>query len=265
MALKFFGIGSAQIPDRVGETTDIANMNTDYLRMLTDEHSLEGKEGKTGTWNLIGAITNHKKIMKPEDAENPRQVKCWEHVKAPFLYVEGTTIDEHPNAQAAEALVKFCHANPNLPLKVGLSIEGLILQRGSEDKSDPAYKQLKKTIAEGVALTVKPCNPYCFLQPYHDLTKSEMDEVSLPKEVIESLLASPDRKASFINRPELTIKRKIDNLRKSLSDVTKGGTTAMKCWSCGETEKMFKTSISNRCKKCGSARSMDEIWKALNE
>lgn len=263
MAFKFFGIGSAENKDRIGEWTDIAQMNVDSLRLVTDEHSMEGNDGKSGAWNIVGSVTFHQKIMKREDCKTPRQLKCWEIAQVPFLYVECELINEHPNAQAAEALIKYCALNPDLPLQVGLSIEGLVLRRGSENKEDPEYKHLVNTIAEGVAVTVRPCNPKCRLFPMNDLLKSDFN-IQMPDKLLKSIMEAPEAATSFRNRPELVLERKIRDLRKSIDDVKRGGVTSVKCWACDHSDRMFKSSIANRCSKCNSAFSMNDIWEAIN-
>lgn len=230
--MKFFGAGAVESPDKVGETVNIRNLQVQFLRFVSDEHAFdkspEDVPGKNGSWNLIGSVTFNKKIFSTQDCATPRELKVWNAVQAPFLYVEGETIPNHPNAQAADAVIQYCHANPDSPLKVGLSIEGLILKRGSDDKNDPNYKKLEQSLAEGVAITVRPAHPKALLFPWVDLAKS--DHVpQIPESLMKSLLAIPEAKASVNNRPELVLKRRIETLRKSIDDVKKGGTTSVKC------------------------------------
>lgn len=220
----------------------------------------------SGMWCLVGSITNHRKIFNEKECLTPREKYCWQKVGGiPFLYVEGDLINGNPNAKAAEALIKYCHANPDIPLKVGLSVEGMTLQRKSDDKNNPDYNILDKTIAEGVSLTVKPANSLCFVQPMQDLMKSEMEAIQIPEKLMKSLMDLPEAATSFKDKPEVVLNHRLERLRKSLEDVKKGGVTSIKCWNCGTSERMFKSSISNRCSKCNGPRSMSDIWSALNE
>lgn len=266
--MRFFGAGAVQSPDKVGEIIDLNGLNINHLRFVSDEHAFDKNEedtpNKHGAWNMVGAIISSKKIFSEKDCETPRQLKVWNAVQAPFLYVEGETIPEHPNAQAVDSVIKFCHANPDIPLKVGLSIEGLILRRGSDDKNSPEYKQLKQSLAEGVAVTIRPAHPKAVLFPWVDMAKSDVVP-QIPEKLMKHLLEVPEATASFKHKPELTLKRRIEQLRKSIEDVKRGGTTSVKCWGCNNSERMFKSSLSNRCTKCGSAFSMSDIWNALNK
>lgn len=266
--MRFFGAGAVQSPDKIGETINLSGLNCSFLRFISDEHAFDKSSddtpNKNGSWNLVGAVTYNKKIFSEKDCENPRQLKVWQAVQAPFLYVEGETIPEHPNAQAVDSVIRFCAANPEIPLKVGLSIEGLILKRGSDDKNNPSYKNLDQSLAEGVAVTIRPAHPKAVIFPWVDLAKSDTP-VKIPENMMKSLMEMPEAQSSFKHRPELTIKRKIESLRKSIDDVKKGGSCAVKCWGCNHSERMFKSSLTNRCSKCGSAFSMSDIWNSLNK
>lgn len=260
MGLKVFGLGAVQSVDKQGELIEIANIDTSNLRMITDEHNSDQK----GAWCIVGGITGHKKILSEKDCETPRQKKCWDLVKVPYLYVEGELADGHPNADAAAALIRYTAANPDIPLKIGMSIEGLILKRGGPEGSQE-HKVIKQSSADAIAITAKPCNPQAQMFPMNDLMKSSIEPP--PAEYLQKFIKSEGATESFKHRPEIRLQQKLQELKKSLEDVLKGGTCSVKCWSCGDTERMFKASRewSNRCKKCGDARSMQDIWNALNQ
>lgn len=260
MGFKVFGLGAVQSVDKQGELIEIANIDTSNLRMITDEHNSDQK----GAWCIVGAITDHKKILSEKDCETPRQKKCWDLVKVPYLYVEGELAEGHPNAEAAAALIKYTAANPDIPLKIGMSIEGLILERGGAENT-PQHKIIKKSSADAVAITAKPCNPKAQMFPMNDLMKSSIEPP--PQEYLKKFIDSSDAKESFKHKPDIRLQQKLEELKKSLEDVLNGGTCSVKCWNCGDTERLFKASRewSNRCKKCGDARSMNDIWKALNQ
>jgi hypothetical protein len=252
MGLKIYGIAAVESPDRVGETIVIRDINTDSLRYLNDEHSGD-------MFSMLGAITKHKKILSRQDCEDARQAKCWEQVKRPLLYVEGELADEHdhPNAQAAAALLKFIHQNPSLPLKVGFSIEGGILQRGGHNNS-----RLEKTQAEGISLTVKPCHPDVRLFLQNDLMKS-LTPVDLPAKYLEALKKS-GYTPSFKESKYLELLPKVEKLKKSVAAFV-DGITHITCKKCGQSTRLFKSSTDwpNACHKCNNGYKMKDIYKAL--
>ena len=108
--MMIYGIGAAQVPDKSGETIDIAGLDVSGLSYLNDEHGEKMRD-------MIGAVRRHKKIFRPEDAVSEWQKQCWNEVKAPFLYFEADIIDdpEHEDAKAAKSLLKYVAAHPELP------------------------------------------------------------------------------------------------------------------------------------------------------
>jgi ribosomal protein L37E len=253
MGLKIYGVAAVQSPDRVGETIIIKDINTDALRYINDEHSGD-------MFSMLGAITAHKKILSRNDCVSPRHIKCWDKVQKPFLYVEGELADEHdhPNAQAAAALLKFTHQHPELPLKVGFSIEGGILQRG-EGKQ---HSTLEKTQGEGVSLTVKPCHPDVQLFLQNDLMKS-LVPIDMPPKYIEALKKS-GYTPSFKETKYTQLLPKLEKLKKSMEQFV-DGITHISCKKCGQSTRLFKSSHEwpNACHKCGNGYKMKDIYKAL--
>lgn len=252
--MRFYGVGAAQVVDNSGETIIIDNIDTSRLRLLTDEHGADA-------WSMIGGVDYHKKIHSSEECEDEHQRRCWEAVKAPFLFVRGEIAEQsgHPNAQAAASLLRFVSSKPDLPLKVGLSVEGGILERTGADQ-----KVLNKTIATGVALTVKPCNPKCVLFAEQDLTKSDWG--GTPPKAYYEALAKSDATRSFIEVPKVVLLMHLDTLKKSVEDYY-GSFTSMKCWRCGQGVRFFKSSrdVPNRCGHCSSAFRMSDIYNAMTK
>lgn len=261
MGTSFYGVGAAQNVDKSGEILKIENLDDSKLSILTDEHAMS----EQGSWAVLGAITAHKKIFSEKDCENPYQLKCWKETKVPFLYVEGELSDDegHPNAQAAAALMKFAAKHPDYSLQPGLSIEGSILERGGSDN-----KVLEKTSAYGVALTIKPCNPIARLHLMHDLQKSDT-VTPAPIEYIDKLSKSLgiSRMKDLTKEPATLLKKKVDNLKKSLEDYVNGTTTNLKCYHCGKDRRFWKNSadIPHRCDNCGKAFTMASLFKAMNK
>lgn len=250
--MRWYGIGAAQNSDSAGETIIIDNMDTSKLRVFCDEHGSDA-------WSIIGGINYHKKIHSAEECEDDHQRRCWEQARVPFLFVRGEIAEQsgHPNAQAAASLLRFVSSKPDLPLKVGLSIEGGILERAGQDN-----KTLNKTVATGVAFTVKPANPKCVLFAEQDLAKS----YTTPPKAYYEALAKSQATHAFIESPKLMLLMHLDSLKKSVDDYL-GGFTSMKCWHCGDGVRFFKSSrdIPNRCPKCSSAFRAFDIYKAMTK
>jgi len=254
MGTRIYGIGAAENPDNSGETILIDNIDTSKLRYWNDEHGEDA-------WSMIGSIDYHKKIHNLQECEDDRQRRCWNVAKVPFLYVAGELADDtgHPNAEAAAALIKFTAGRPDIPLHIGGSVEGGILQRSGADN-----KTLSNTIATGISFTIKPCNPRCSLFLENDLMKSEVS--STPPQAYYEALKKSAATSSFIERPQLILWMQVETLKKSLDDYL-GGFTSMKCHGCGEPHRFFKSSkdIPNGCGKCGRSFRLSDVWKALNK
>lgn len=253
MGLKIYGIGACQSPDNSGETILIDNIDTSKLRYINDEH-------QETMFSMIGGITYHKKIHSANECTDERELRCWNHAKAPFLFFKGELASDtdHPNAQSAAALIEFCAARPDLPLQPGMSVEGGILERSGSDN-----KILSKTLATGLSVTVKPCHPRCALFMEGDLRKSQTSNV-IPEVYIEALKKS-DATSSFRENQKAVLKVYLEILEKSAADYF-GGFTHLKCYHCGVGVRFFKSSrqVPNRCQRCSAPFTLNDIWKAMN-
>ena len=253
MSTKVYGIAAVESPDRVGETILIKNIDTSRLRYINDEHD-------DTFFSILGGITAHKKILSANDAVSPRERKCWDKVKKPFLYIEGNLADDtdHPNAQAAAGLLKYCNQHPEMPLKVGFSIEGGIIQRSGENK-----KILEHTVGDGVSLTIKPCHPDVEVFLEKDLMKSHCP-VAMPEKYANIVKEAGDFTPSFKETYYANLLEKVEIMKKSLSNYV-DSMTSLQCKHCGETQRFFKSSNDwpNICQKCGAGFKMKQLFKAL--
>jgi ribosomal protein S27E len=258
MGLEIYGIAASQKLDNVGETLMIDGLDDSRMRILSDEHGDD--DGILPFFRIVGAIKVHKKIHNELECTDEYQRRCWRSVQLPFLYVEGELADDtgHPDAQSAAALIKFCQ-RPEVPLALGLSIEGGIMERGGADN-----KQLTRTLATGAALTVKPANESCRLFIKSDLRKS-MPSAVPPARYFEALRKSQATSSVYEIAPELMVYYKLESLKKSLLDYA-GGFTEVRCNGCGKGMRFFKAGkVPNGCQECGENFSLSQIWKALNK
>lgn len=264
MGTKLYGIVAAQNEDRAGETIVLDGVE-DNLQFIRDEHE------NLNAFHILGKITYSKKIFSEKECENAKQLRCWNHVKVPFLYCEGELADDdgHPNAEAAAALLKFT-MRPESRLKLGFSVDGGIYQRqtsgGLPTEDKEMGKILARTVAVSAALTSKPCNQKLeggiFLE--NDLTKSDI--AMAPPPIYFEYLKKSQASSSINDNKEIMLYAKVQKLKKSLDDYL-GAFTAIKCHNCSKSVRFFKstTSIPNSCESCRSNFSMNQIWKALNK
>ena len=267
MGLKIYGIAAAQVPDSVGETIDVAGIDTSKFSQIIDEHHSEG----LSSFHLVGGITSHKKIFSAKDCTDAKQLRCWNTVQAPLLYCEAELADgeDHPNAKAAAALLRFTKARPEIELDIGFSIDGAIYQRqtksGANTEDPNEGKILSRTAGVAAALTPKPCNTVCKVFLENDLTKSDVDRMPIPERLPELLAKSQSSRSFTQHNPELTIALlKLQQLRKSIDDLYKG-TTSLKCKYCGNGVRLFKAGkYPNHCAGCQKPFSLSDIWKAMN-
>lgn len=274
MGMKIYGCLAAQNPDNVGETLLLDGLDFSKLKDIIDEHH----EGNVSFFHRVGAITKAKKLYSDKDAEDDMQRRAWSRVGVPMLYVEGELADDedHPNAKATASLIRFTQ-RPDIEMKIGMSIDGGILERKNEggeiqeavlDENGKVAKEggkiLSKSVGLSAALTVKPCNPKCFLAPQMDLQKSAISSQP-PKKYFECLKKS-QATSSFIQTPEVKLLLAAERMKKSISQLA-NGFTSMRCDYCGKGVRFFKSSVDtpNRCEHCKGAYSLEKIWKAMNK
>jgi hypothetical protein len=248
--MRIYGIASAEAPDKVNETAILKGMSVVRNPYINDEHGSASK-----MFNVLGSINLHKKIYSEKDCANKRERQCWDYAKVPFLYVEGSLADEeeHPNAQAASALIKY--ATQNSSFNLGFSVEGSVDERDGN--------KLSKTEVRGVSLTISPCNPLCKVFSVDSLAKSSRT-IELPekyKNAIGSL-------SSFIRIPDTRklLKAKIDFIEE-VSTLAKSNSLhkakLVKCWNCGCQKVYIAPRLPNACSACGEGFSMKDISTAL--
>jgi hypothetical protein len=266
MGLKLYGIVAAQTPDNVDETIIIDGLE-DQLKTLKDEHD------EDSFFRKVGGITFSKKIYSEKDCENPKQLRCWNHVKVPFLYAEGELADDtdHPNAKSTAALLRFSQ-RPDIRMNIGFSVDGGIIDRRDADGNITEDKEtgkiLARTLATAAAITVKPCNPKCAIFLENDLTKSDL--TAPPPSVYYKALKKHEKMSSVVATNEKAlIEFKLlghaERLKKSLSDYF-GAFTSLKCHKCGNAMRFFKAGdLPNSCSKCDNQVSLSQLWKALNQ
>jgi len=247
--MEIYGIASTEDVDRTGERVHLKGMDVADIRLWVDEHQSDTM------FQILGKISQCTKIFSIKDCVDEYQLKCWNLVKRPYLYVRGALANDegHPNAAAAAALIQFSVKNPDFA--VGFSIEGSTIHREGPE--------LIQTKVKNVALTVRPANPHTCIFPIMDLAKS----FTTP-ELPECYKGVEGRK-QFRNIP--TVEQKIlakSEFIKDIKDLAKSDAETMdsaaviKCWNCGQNKLFMKSRLPNRCSACSEAFTMSDIFKA---
>jgi hypothetical protein len=241
-----YGILATQAPDRVGEVLNIEGADISDLKYINDEH-------ESRCFDILGGIDLSKKIFKEQDCASEFEHMCWTRVKKPFIYIEGSlATPEHPNASAAEGLIRYAQQVPGFP--VGLSVEGATVERRS--------KELAKTKIIAASITVKPCNPECLVFPKINLQKSFVDLPERYKNIKpgrKSFYEMPSDEARLLSK-SLFIKE-INTLMKSGEPLDSA--TVLKCWNCGEAKLFMRHRPPNRCVACQEPFTISDIFKAV--
>lgn len=249
MSFPIWGIAGTEDVDRVGEQLSVTGADISELKIINDEHKTNN------CFSILGQVTLSKKLMKEQDCQDEFELKAWRMVQKPLIFVRGNLVGgEHPNANAAQALVKYGAQNPDFP--IGFSVEGATIDRQGN--------LLKKTKVVAVSLTIKPCNPKCRVFPAINLTKS-WDPIPFPEEY-----KGYEGRRSFRNLP--SEEQKLLNKSMFLHDVASlfksgnlDGAAIMKCWNCGESKLFMKMRLPNKCNCCGEAFSMSDIFHAVEK
>jgi hypothetical protein len=273
MSFEFYGIAAAQNPDLTGETIMIDGIDVSAFKSVIDEHSMLGQQTQGtengsrdayGMWSLIGAVKKYKKIMSLKDCDTQEQKRCYRQAGVPFLFVEGTLFDKHPNAQAAASIIQECLTHSDGQLQMGLSIEGGIGSRASTDPKDKDFKTIETSVANGVALTISPCNPRCVLFVKNDLQKSFKKKPLSQKyqELVKSQFKSA---SSIVSSEQAMTKSLIKSLtasRQAMMDMI----AVIKCNHCGDSQYYKRTidQLPARCcnQKCRHAYTMSHMLQS---
>lgn len=279
--MLFHGIAGTNAIDSQGERLSIEGADISALEQglgrCNDNH---GKQFS----HSIGRILTGKKILKKEDCENDDHRFFWDQVKTPYIYVKGELYDdvEHPNAQAAAAIMKHLNRK-DAPLSVKMSVEGAVLARKDGGILD-------RTKVHSVALTFTPANKQTLAMPV-SLEKSDtgaIDWETLSKSVsvvtdtrsffetdsiTQKLIDATDKVVAVLNR--------VAELKKALSagyggvgpasGLVGGGVLAMPsvdklytgCAACGKKQIVRRNQVS--CDHCKAGWTMDKIAKHMVE
>lgn len=132
--MKVAGIASSNSQDSQGETLNVNSFDLSAFNQINWNH-----KGSADAAAVIGEPTIAKVI------DNNK------------LYVEGVLYNDVPMAKAVYGLMKAMKSSPS-KRKLGMSIEGKVVSRASEDKKSPLYNVITKAKITGVAICANPIN-----------------------------------------------------------------------------------------------------------
>lgn len=290
MATKFDAVASSYLRDTQGEILDINGADISELEagrgVVNDNHSNKLPD-------VVGRITEAKKIFGLEDCENERHRYYWDKIKAPYIYTAGELYDDedHRSAKAAAAILKHQHRTDS-PLRLKCSVEGGIVERGTKDD-----RILKRTKIRGLALTFTPANNATLVEGL-DLAKSSAtsEEMELIKSFVPAAIVDVPTLVDFSKRisaqkireniekiNEIVSDFKKNNLNKALSagygsagsptDMTGGSVLQTEsvdsgrtfkyidCPSCGKDQPYTKYQV--KCRSCGKSFPFDTLAKFM--
>jgi hypothetical protein len=216
MATKFDSCATNALRDTQSEILDIQGADiSDLLAgrgIVNDNHSNKLPD-------VVGRITEAKKIFGPEDCDNDRHRYYWNKVKSPYIYVAGTLYDDedHRSAKAAAAILKH-QFRTDSPLKLKCSVEGGILERG---KKDP--RVLARTKIRGLALTFTPANSNTLVEGL-DLAKSAptIEEIDLIKSYAPHAMVDVPALIDLSQRTSIAkIRENVEKIHETVSALKK--------------------------------------------
>jgi len=159
MATKIHGIAASEHIDSSGEKLSIAGLNISTLTsdgVFNYEHE-GGEEGVKIPSQIVGKVTEAKKIFSEEDCENVYHLMYWKRCLKPYVYVAGELMDDEGHAGAVDvaAMLHYDEKNKERHERkmVNFSIEGAKLKKEGMN--------VFKSVARKVTITVHPCNKAC--------------------------------------------------------------------------------------------------------
>jgi 8-oxo-dGTP pyrophosphatase MutT (NUDIX family) len=213
--------------DSSGETMDIEGCDISSLPkdgLLNFEH--KNSENGGSFVSIIGKCIKAKKIFTESDCENGRERMYWNDIKLPFIYGVFRLFKNHPNAEAAMAIMRD-QAEHREPQILRFSIEGSTIERKGNT--------LVHTLARNVALTQKPCNKTAISgilsDPSNPKEKDELAEIL--KEDIEKFASQGKEMLSDVSwtyvpfsdtEDKIDLTPEINKIKKSLSSLAKAYT-----------------------------------------
>lgn len=186
MSTYIQGIGASENLDSSGEVVSIDGLD---ISSLTIDGVLNWEHKSDAPAQVVGKILKAKKIFSDADCEDENQLKFWEKVKVPYLYIMGELFDDYSDS-AREVAAKFRydadHKNQNERPVMNFSVEG--------SKISKEGMVVTRSIARKITLTVLPCNKQAIAEMVvANKNSDEEDELfKTESKEIEVFMPKPD-------------------------------------------------------------------------
>lgn len=168
MSTFIHGIGSVQFIDSSGEFVDLKGLDTTSMEP-SGYFNWNHKSDVPGT--LVGKILKAKKIFSDKECEDEHQLKFWNKVQVPYLYIMGELLDDYTaSAKECAGQLKYSADRPDQRPLLWFSVEG------SEIPKTRDGVKIKRSIGRRLAITPDPCNKSCELEIYHEIPKSTVKD-----------------------------------------------------------------------------------------
>ena len=209
MGTKIEGIAAAETIDSSGEVLEMRGLDTSSLEkdgILNWEHS--AKEPS----QIVGKILKSKKIFGEKDCETESQLRYWNRIKVPFLWIVGELFDDvgHNGAQDVAAMARYDQRMRQKGLLGKNGVKPLVNFSVEGSKINKEGANIKSSIARKISVTIHACNKVCEAELYVEpkkvaakklvpFMKSEADEFHpLDKVETPSLGATKSGKPIFV-------------------------------------------------------------------
>lgn len=166
--MTFKGIASTSDKDSQGEFLDPSGFDLSSFQWINWNH-----KGKDDPSTIIGEPTLAKITPNNE------------------LYIEGVLYDDVPMAKSTFALMKALNNSPN-GNKLSLSVEGKVIQRGSENEKDPLYKKILKSKITAVAICPVPVNANTWVDLQKGVLSNDLEKEEQYDEETEKAIQAAD-------------------------------------------------------------------------
>jgi len=250
------GIFSAETIDRAGELVSIKGMD---ISSLTSGRGLANAEHSNSFASTVGKIISAKKIFTEKDCDNNYERRLFKTCNGAALLIGSIELfdgeEDHPEANAIAKIAKY-YKNRDLPINLGLSVEGGVLARDGNT--------ITRSIVRKVAITASAANEAATLELGNELSKSEFSVYDkLSKSTPSKDVLSTGQIHEVIEIDENAISDRLVVIKDRLSSLIKGLEAGFACGAPGSLTQGAALQRGSRSKP--KKLKKEESSKSLNE
>jgi hypothetical protein len=164
MGMMICGVAACQTLDSSGEVLDMKGLD---ISSLERDGTFNFEHEEKLASQTVGKILKAKKIFSEEDCSTSQELKHWNMIKVPFLWVVGELFDDvgHSGAQDVAAWMRYDEKwrekggyPADMKPVVNFSIQG--------GKLDKVGHRITTSLARKVSITITPCNKVAEAEEY---------------------------------------------------------------------------------------------------